>query len=588
MARILGINYTQDAGIAIIDTQADSLIGVRKERLNRVKHSWGNTGDFKNFYSALPELSEQHFDLVVESFSSDPIRQKKRQLRRDLLGCIRFSNNIPRVVEISHHVAHLYSAFPLMKTSKAAGAVIDCMGSYREWADQCPIKNYKTTKNEVEISSFYTITSQGNFEVIGKQFWDGNWRKPVGLGAFYYLLTKCFYHEDGDEGKVMALASYGNPQEVDLPPLQVRDNFQVFIPEEWFAAFDNTGRFRFSKGHGTRLEDVYVKSGKTPDLRKGAPGFQQHADFAACGQKVFQNAVVKIFEWLINATRCKEILYSGGIGLNCVANGILARSFPEHDFKIPGHPDDGGTAIGAAIWGVKYLSLLPDLPQPKLDYLGRLHPEDDNRNPDCGYHKTLYAPTERDQLVKAIVNLLQEGWVIGLYQKNAEYGPRALGNRTLLGDPRDGAVRDFINSHIKDREWYRPVAPVVIENRALEYFEFDRRSEFMQFAVKVREEKRSLIPAVTHYDGTARLQTLSEMDNPFLFRVLEAFAERTGIPILINTSFNLKGQPIVETPEEAMQTFSSTEMHALVVNSTLYKKDTAGIKKVKKFSKDLL
>jgi len=567
MARILGVNLTQDASIAIIDTQEQSIIAVRKERLNKIKHSWSELGDFTKYYSKLNEVWNKPFDLVVESYSSDPIRNKKNEIHKELNSFINFKTN-PNFVEISHHLAHLYSTLPIMTSNEAVGIVIDCMGSKKDIADQTQINIETSSVNDVEICSIYKVDKIGNFTIIGKQYWDGDWSKPVGLGTFYYLLTKCFYNAPGSEGKVMALASYGNSQKMNLPPLRIEDNYKVFIPDEWLKAFEDTERFCFPKCNGNQLENIYNSKVNQPNLEKDSSDFQKNADLAAIGQKVFQDALLKVILWVLKITNTTEITFSGGTALNCVANGFLIKHIPTVKLSVPGHPDDGGTSIGAAIFGVKKLDVLQEIPVTKLNYWGV-----NNYLPNICLNQISMFKIEKhidnSTLIKKVVRLIKKGFIIGLYQGRSEFGPRALGNRTLLGDPRNVDVRDFINFRIKGREWYRPVAPVILEEYANDYFEITQKSDYMQYAVDVKQSKIPSIPAVIHIDNTARLQTLARANNPFLYDLLVSFFKETGVPILINTSLNMKGMPIIETPDEAIEMLVSTHMHALIIDNTL-------------------
>lgn len=567
MARILGINFTQDASISIIDTQEQSIVAVRKERLNKIKHSWGELGDFTAYYSMLNGVWNKPFDLVVESYSNDPIRNKKNELHKELKSLINFKTN-PNIVEISHHIAHLYSTLPIMSSNVAVGIVIDCMGSNRDLSEQIQINIDKSSVNDIEICSLYEVDKIGNFTIIGKQYWDGDWSKPVGLGAFYYLLTKCFYSALGSEGKVMALASYGDSQKMSLPPLRIENDYKVFIPDEWLKAFEDTGHFCFTKYTGNQLDNIYNSKVDQPNLDKDSSDFQKNADLAAIGQKVFQDALLRIALWVLKITNTTEITFSGGAALNCVANGFLLKHMPTVKLSVPGHPDDGGTSFGAAIFGAKKLDVLQEIPTTKLNYWGvnKYLPNTSlSQISKLGVEKHIDNLT----LIKKAVCLIKEGFIIGLYQGRSEFGPRALGNRTLLGDPRNENARDFINFRIKGREWYRPVAPVILEEYANDYFKITQKSDYMQFAVDVKPSKIPLIPAVTHIDNTARVQTLNRVNNPFLYDLLVAFFKETGVPILINTSLNMKGMPIIETPDEAVEMLVNTDMHALIIDNTL-------------------
>ncbi len=262
---------------------------------------------------------------------------------------------------------------------------------------------------------------------------------------------------------------------------------------------------------------------------------------------------------------------SGGTALNCVSNGRLLRNSPFKDIFVPPSPHDGGTAVGCAIYGM-------------IEVLGQRHdfrwvndflaPE-----PNCDGLEELLTNElgmiveQPDDFIAQVVDLLESGRTVALYQGRSELGPRALGHRSILADPRHPAIRSWINMHVKSRELFRPLAPVVLEDSASKFFEIDRPVPFMQFAVKVHPEHHTTIPAVTHIDGTARLQTVNEREDALLYALLKAFEERTGVGVLLNTSFNAAGEPIVETPAEALACFKSTALHVLAIPPFIVRKE---------------
>jgi len=334
-----------------------------------------------------------------------------------------------------------------------------------------------------------------------------------------------------------------------LPKLSVEDG-NVFIPNEWLEIFQDNRRFQYFKD--------------------GAGTFEDCADLAAAGQFCFEQAQSALAEWLHKKTRAEVLCLTGGTALNCVSNGKLLRDSSFKDVFVPPSPHDGGTAMGCAIYGqIEILDTQYDFrrfddflaPEPDLSRLVELLTKDGEI--------TLEQP---EYLFDSIVELLISGRIIALYYGRSELGPRALGNRSILADPRHPAMKDWINKYVKGRELFRPLAPVALEGAAPVFFEVDRPVPFMQFAVNVRPEYRAVIPAVTHVDGSARLQTVSKRENPFLYALIDAFEKKTRVGVLLNTSFNGQGEPIVETPAEALACFKSTDLHALVIPPFIIRK----------------
>ncbi|WP_229506028.1 carbamoyltransferase C-terminal domain-containing protein [Massilia genomosp. 1] len=279
------------------------------------------------------------------------------------------------------------------------------------------------------------------------------------------------------------------------------------------------------------------------------------------------------WRWLHAQTGARTLCFAGGTGLNCSANERLLRETPFRRVFILPAPGDAGTAIGCALYGLAELGGQSCDFRWTSDYMG---PE-----PLAGQIEAA-AQSCADLLIERLddpaamcarmVDLLCEARVVALYQGRSEFGSRALGHRSILGDPRVGAMRDDINARIQQREWFRPLAPMVLLERVENFFDVCRPVPFMQYAAPVRERAVRLIPAVTHVDCTARLQTVGPHDDPFLRALLHAFDARTGVPVLLNTSFNRREEPIVETPAEAVETVRRTPIHALAMPPFLLRK----------------
>jgi len=544
---VIGINRTQDGSISVI--KGPSIVySLQKERITRKKHHWGRLGDIKNLYAGRVPYLDEPVDLVVECYSSDSEINKQEAYHQELKEVLTFCDG-PRIVRVSHHLAHLYSAFYPSPFSQAAVMIIDCQGSPVKHFTEAWDGSAAADPDLLEVASFYRC-ERGRVECISKQLWDGDWSHAVGLGCFYYQLTRVIFPGEGNEGKVMGMAPFGQPDALGLPPLIV-ENEQVFIPDEWLKMFQERERFKFSGGTGT---------------------FEDCANLAAAGQQVFEDALLQVAGWLHEQTGITSLCFAGGIALNCSANGRLRResSFKDGVF-IPPSPHDGGTALGSAMYGlVDRLKIQSDFRWVN-DFLG---PESDDKTIE-EFVATLpddFIVEKPGKLINHIVELIDSGRVVGLYLGRSESGPRALGNRTILADPRHPNMQSFINQRVKGREWFRPLAPIVLLDAASTFFDIDAPAPFMQFAADVRPEYRSSLPAITHVDGTARLQTVDEENTPFLYALLKAFEAKTGYPILLNTSLNGPGQPLVESPQDALECLQATDMHALAMLPYLIRK----------------
>jgi carbamoyltransferase len=546
---VVGINRTQDASIAVA-CGPSTMYSLQKERVSRRKHHWGRLGDLPNLYlPRMPVLTEP-IDLVVEGYSSDAEFEHLDAYHAELRAVLSLTDDA-RIVLVSHHLSHLYSAFHPAPFDVAAGLVVDAQGSrVRDFTEKMAPSS-GTSGDLLEISSFYRCQRTQplarhprGVECFAKQLWDGDWANPAGLGCFYSLLTKMLWPTgEGNEGKVMGLAPFGDADAHGLPELDVRAH-EVFIPAEWMKAFEEHDRYRFFAG--------------------GSGTFADCANLAAAGQRVFERALARLVEWLHRETGTTNLVFAGGTALNCTANGMVVRESPFENVFIPPSPHDGGTAVGCALYGVVACLGFESQFRWTNDFLG---PEPIDREiAEAARDAPADLVVERpDDLVATIVDLLARGRVVGLHQGRSESGPRALGNRSIIGDPRRPDMRDYINFAVKGREWFRPLAPLVLADDAERIFAVDRPAPFMQYAAEVRAEFREQLPGITHVDGSARVQTVERVETPFLHALLTAWHQRTGSAVLINTSLNGPGDPLTETPAQSIDTLRKTNLHALAL-----------------------
>ena len=545
---VVGINRTADGSICVM-RGSTMVAAIQKERITRQKHHWGKLGDLRDVYRGVVTGLDEPIDALVECYSSDAEIDNLEAYEAEIAEVLNLKPGAKRA-RISHHLAHLYSVFHPSPFDEAAVMIVDGQGSpvgelTEHWAEA---GNFPPAWREV--SSFYRVDRSGRLECLGKQLFEGDDGNPVGLGMFYFLMTQAMFPGEGNEGKVMGLAPHGDPDALGLPPLDV-DGYKVTIPQAWRDIIAVRPRFRF-------------------DPKDPKKNFQDIANLAAAGQRAFEEALLKLAHWVHEKTGLKNLCFAGGTGLNCSANDLLLRRTPFERVFIPPAPSDAGTSIGCAVYGLTELLMQPCEWRWTRDYLG---PEPKRSDIDAAIEAADDLIVDKPaNLHQAMVDLLTQNKVVALYHGGSEFGPRALGHRSIIADPRTDGIRDWINAKVKDRELFRPLAPIVLLEHADRFFDMRRPSPFMQFAAPVHPEAKDVIPATTHVDCTARLQTVGPDDDPFLRGLIQAFHERTGVPVLLNTSYNRREEPIVETPAQAIETFRRTPMHALAMPPYLLRK----------------
>ena len=457
------------------------------------------------------------------------LRQKlwvKDRIRREL-------GYETKILFAEHHQSHAASTFLMSPFREAAILTVDGVG---EWATA----TYGTGK-DTSIDLFHEI------------------RFPHSLGLLYSAFTYYLgFKVNSAEYKVMGLAPYGDPKYFDLIMNNLLD-----LRED--GSFQMNMKY-FSYTHGLRMTNARFDDllGAPPRSMEGAIE-QRDKDIAASIQKVCEHVMVKMAGHLRRSTGQRNLCMAGGVALNCVANGRILRECGYDDLFIQPAAGDAGGALGVAAFIYHTLLENPRNGAWRDPYLGPAYTDEETEE----YLKEMNVPYERcgrEQLLKKTATLIAEQHVVGWFQGRMEFGPRALGNRSILADARNPDNRNIVNMKIKFRESFRPFAPSVLEDRVGEYFELDRPSPYMLLVAQVRPEKR-VIPSVTHVDGSARIQTVSREENPLYYDLIEEFDRLTGCPVIINTSFNVRGEPIVCTPHDAYLCFMRTNMDYLVMGS---------------------
>lgn len=426
---------------------------------------------------------------------------------------------------VEHHLAHAVSAFFPSPYHNAAVLTLDGRG-------------------ELASTAYYAGrgTSMEKLRTVNM---------PHSLGMLYEAVTTHlgFLHSS-DEYKVMALASFGKPAFVE--------EFRSIV------AADDYG--------GYTIKDLNLEQRFGKARRRDEPLTQQHYDIAHSLQLVLQETVLKLVGWLHTQTQMENLCMAGGVSLNCVMNAVVRDSGPFKHVWIQPAAGDAGTALGAALW--------VDANEPeandrvlKMDhaYWGPGY-DDEEIERFLRWSKVPYR--RLDNITTDTAQMLAEDKIVAWFQGRMEFGPRSLGSRSILASPISPAMQQRLNN-IKDREDFRPVAPVVLEDDAPEWFEDAQPSPFMLFVNKVRQDKASRIPAVRHVDGTARIQTVNKLQHSEYYELLVEFKKITGVPVLVNTSFNTRGEPIVCTPRDAIECFWTSPVDALVIGPFVLAKDGA-------------
>jgi len=569
---ILGLNmFHADASAAIVK-DGEVVFAIAEERLNRKKHFGGfpalaiqacldyvGASIYDIDHVAIGQDTDANLAKKVQFALSNPsrilnfikMRQRKESIRdlRTLIvqalgadaGRLRFTEH-----HLEHHIAHIASAFYCSPWEKAAGFSYDGSGDF--------------------VSTMTARCEGTEIEILDRVY------LPHSLGSFYTMICDFIgYRKYGDEGKVMGLAPYGKDtyceqvkQLVEEKNGSFRLNLEYFQPlgSNQGMQVKEDGTVELARHFSDRMVELF-----------GAPRepyaeiTQRDMDLAFAMQHVFEEVFFGLLNGLHQRVPAENIAMAGGCALNSVANGKLFDRTPFRQTWIQPAAGDEGLAIGAALHTYHSVLKQPRKFVMKNSYLG---PEySDAKIETClAAAKLKYRKLERQALLDAVADQIAAGNIVGWFQGRMEWGPRALGNRSIVAHPGLPTMKDTLNARIKQREWFRPFAPSILADRQHEYFEHDHPSPFMLHVYKIRPEKRAQLCAVNHVDDTGRLQSVSREENPLYYDLICAFEKKTGIPVILNTSFN-ENEPIVCKPEEAIDCFQRTKMDVLAIGSYL-------------------
>jgi len=579
---ILGINAYHANSSAAIVVNGRLLAAVEEERLNRVKYAAGLPARAIQYCldQAGAKLSEVdhiavprnpwarlgtklRFAMRMPRFALDRARVMRRfaGVKADLASAFEMpvENIRAQFHRIEHHTAHLASAYFVSPFENSAVLSADGLGDF--------------------ASCMWALGEGSKMHPLGEV------RFPHSLGMYYTALTQYIgFWKFGDEYKVMGLAAYGEPEFLEEFRRIVHADgpLSFHLGLEYFTHQSQGADMSWREANRTpvlgRLFSAYLEKRLGPARKEGEPLDQRHRNIAASMQAALEEVLAAHWSALAKKTGQKSLCLAGGVAFNCLANGKIFDRSPFERVYVQPAAGDAGLSVGAAFavnhqvlgrprefvmdhaaWGPEFSR--SDIVQA----IDTFHGQGDDASITDVDEKTLLETTAKH---------LANGKIVGWFQGRVEWGPRALGQRSILADPRRPEMKDILNRRIKHREIFRPFAPSILEEATGEFFEKTHPSPFMTFAYNVRPEKRSVIPAPTHVDGTARLQTVSRKTNPLYWKLLRAFGDQTGVPVLLNTSFN-DNEPIVCRPEEALDCFRRTQMDVLVMgNFILEKKPT--------------
>ena len=579
--KIIGINAFHADSSACILVDGKLIAAVEEERFNRIKH-WAGF-PIESIKYCLEETNLTISDIDQISINIDPKanylkkifflfkhrpslnliykKLKKKKKYKSIGEIINLEFNKEKfkgkINNIEHHYAHLSSSFHVSPYDEACILSVDGFGDF--------------------ASTAWGYGANTDIKIENKIYF------PHSLGIFYQALTQFLgFKNYGDEYKIMGLAPYGKPKYVeklrDMILIKNKGNFELNL--DYFKFHKEDFNYRWEDGK-IEIEDLYTKKILDllgPEREKDEPLNDFHKDIAHSTQRIYEEVFLNILNNLYEKYQNKNLCIAGGCGMNSVANGKIKNNTKFENIYIQAAAGDAGGAIGAAYATYFQNKNVERKFQMRHAYLGTSFNEiqildclknnqEKIENQRCNYNKI----SNNNELSKIVAKDISEGKVIGWFQGKMEWGPRALGNRSILGDPRRSDMKDILNLKIKRRESFRPFAPSILREHVSEWFENDDEVPFMMKVYQIKENKREEIPAVTHIDGSGRLQTVYKETNEKYHDLINEFYKLTNIPILLNTSFN-ENEPIVSKPEEALDCFLRTKMDTLVMGNYIIKR----------------
>jgi len=581
MTYILGVNCYHADSSACLLLDGKVIVALEEERINRVKHWAGfpvlsikkclkfaninihdvdyvaiNQNPRANLFSKFKYaiLNLKNFDFYLNKIK---IKVDRSNILKKIEIEIGKLNKNCKLIEVEHHLSHIASSYYDSSYDKAVNVSIDGFGDF------------------ASLTWGFGLGSE--IKIDNKILF------PHSLGLFYEAFTQFLgFHNYGDEYKLMGLSALGKPTELNKCEkiLSLKNhgvfklNLEYFNHHKTKASYSwNNATPKINTLFNGKIEKLFGPPRKTDQLLT-----DYHRDIAASVQKVYEDTLFYILNFLYEKYKIRNLTLSGGCAQNSLANGKILNNTNFNSLFIPSNPGDGGGAIGASFIAWKKISNL----KPKKNLTAYLGLGFDNKYIKSLIEKNNIALNNKDFLISFFENEhdlcfevakeISKQKVVGWFQGRMEWGPRALGNRSIISDPRNADIKNILNLKIKRRESFRPFAPSILFEEANEWFEnFFEEDNFMSRVLKFKDNKKYLVPGVAHVDGSGRLQTVKSDHNPRYYKLIKEFKNITGIPILLNTSFN-ENEPIVAKPEEALDCFLRTKMDALVLENYIIKR----------------
>lgn len=581
---ILGLSALYHDSAAALIKDGELIAATQEERFSRLKFDSAFPTQSIQFCLNFAGIEAHELDYVV--FYEKPLQKFERILvsslgtfpkswqvfRESMLSWLKgklwIKSDIAKYLNIDpekilfshHHLSHAASAMFCSPFQNAAILTLDGVGEWETATFGQGVADWENgERNQITLHNSISY--------------------PHSLGLLYSAFTAWLgFKVNSGEYKVMGMAPYGEPRYLEkiAKVIKVHSDGSFNLNLDYFSFHSSLSETYNQKfldlfGPARKPESPFIIEGMDQKSREN----QYYADIAASIQRLTENIVLKMANHLHHQTGLKHLVMAGGVALNSVANGRLTRESPFESIYIQPNAGDGGSALGAALYVWHVLLKKPRKFIMKHTYYGQAHNESTIQAAlkNSGFKYTWIEDDEK--LSELAVQAMLEKQVIGLFQNRFEWGPRALGNRSILADPRSEEMKDTVNRKIKFREPFRPFAPVILKERVHDYFEGvpeqDYLSKFMLMVAPIREEKQNLIMAVNHM-GTGRLQSIQKEDNSLYYQLVKTFEQATGVPVLMNTSFNLRGEPIVNNVPEALATFSNCDIEQLIIGHFLVKK----------------
>jgi carbamoyltransferase len=571
---ILGINaYHADASAAIFK-DGELIAATEEERFRRVKHWAGFPSMAISFCMKEAGISIDQLDHIA--IGRDPYAKLGKKMLFLLKNPGGGWKAVGDRLQNAKKVSSLEEEFIKLYPGSDSKAIKNKIHQVEHHRSHLASAFFASPFNEAALLS---IDGSGDFSTTMTGWGNGNQIKildsvdfPNSMGIFYSAMTQFLgFPHYGDEYKVMGLAPYGQPKYLDQLRKILIAKSNGFFELNWkYFRSAKSGLIAYGEDHIPAVARLFsdLMTEKLGPARPCDEALSQyHKDLAASTQRITEEVIFHMLGHLHKKTGLDNLCIAGGVAQNSVANGKLTSQTPFKHIYIPSAGHDAGISMGAALYVHNQVLNFPREKPIWSAYTGSRFSEQEiedylrSRNID-------YQKYSEDALYEKVVARLIDSGVVGWFSGRAEFGPRALGARSILADPRRMDAKDLINAKIKRRESFRPFAPSILKEYVSEYFEVTDDVPFMEKVFLIREEKRALIPAVTHVDGTGRLQTVDKQISPRYYRLIDRFRERTGIPIVLNTSFN-ENEPIVNSPEQALDCFLRTSMDMLVLENCI-------------------